>query len=143
MHQNHLHTGIDFACAVAKHFKLPDTTDASMEMVTGANEVFGVKVKLILTADDLAAIADRMPGRSLPEVAAHAVEKLSINAWANERDTLLQGMSFDAWICHRAGVAHAAEAIGFDAWMRQRTEAAHQAMMRHGRLRALQYGRPA
>lgn len=68
MYQNQLHTGIDFARAVAKHFNLPDTTDASMEVVTGANEVFGVKVKLILTADDLAAIADLMPGRSSPSL---------------------------------------------------------------------------
>lgn len=140
MHQNHLHTGIDFACAVAKHFKLPDTTDASMEMVTGANEVFGVKVKLILTADDLAAIADLMPGRSSQAVTVHAVEKLSISAWAHERDPLLQGMSFDAWICHRAGVAHAAEAIGFDTWMRERVESAHQALMRHARLGGQSYG---
>lgn len=66
MHQNDFHTGIEFARAVAKHFKLPDTADANMEMVTGANEVFGVKVKLMLTADDLAAIADLMPGRSSP-----------------------------------------------------------------------------
>ncbi len=66
MNQNDFHTGIEFARAVAKHFKLPDTTDVDvdMEMVTGANEVFGVKVKLTLTADDLAAIADLMPGRS-------------------------------------------------------------------------------
>lgn len=64
MNQNHLHIGIEFARAVAKHFKLPDTTDPNMEMVTGANEVFGIKVKLMLTADDLAAIADLMPGRS-------------------------------------------------------------------------------
>ena len=140
MHQNHLHTGIDFARAVAKHFKLPDTTDASMEMVTGADEVFGVKVKLILTADDLAAIADLMPGRSSPAVAAHAVEELSINAWANERDALLQGMSFDDWRCHRAGVAHAAEAVGFDAWMRERAEWTHQAMMRHAHLGGQSYG---
>ena len=140
MHQNHLHTGIDFACAVAKHFKLPDTTDASMEMVTGANEVFGVKVKLIVTADDLAAIADLMPGRSSPAVTVHAVEKLGISAWAHERDPLLQGMSFDAWLCHRAGVAHVAEAIGFDAWMRERAECAHQAMMRHARRGGQPYG---
>ena len=140
MYQNHLHTGIEFALAVAKHFKLPDTTDVDMEMVTGANEVFGVKVKLMLTADDLAAIADLMPGRSSQAFAAHAAEELSINAWANERDTLLQGMSFDAWICHRAGVAHAAEAIGFDAWMRERTECAHQAMMRHARRGGQPYG---
>lgn len=66
MYQNDFHTGIEFARAVAKHFKLPDTADANMEMVTGANEVFGVKVKLMLTADDLAAIADLMPGRSSP-----------------------------------------------------------------------------
>ena len=140
MYQNQLHTGIDFARAVAMHFNLPDTTDADMEMVTGVNEVFGVKVKLILTADDLAAIADRMPGRSLPAVAPQAVEALSINAWANERDTLLQGMSFDAWLCHRAGVAHDVEAIGFDTWMRERVESAHQALMRHARLGGQSYG---
>lgn len=66
MHNKDLHTGIEFARAVVKHFKLPCTTDPNMEMVTGANEVFGVKVTLMLTADDLAAIADVMPGRSLP-----------------------------------------------------------------------------
>lgn len=66
MNQNDFHAGIEFARAVAKHFKLPDTTDAGMEMVTGANEVFGIKVTLMLTADDLAAIADLMPGRSSP-----------------------------------------------------------------------------
>jgi len=64
MYQNQLHTGIDFARSLAKHFKLPDTTDLDMEMVTGANEVFGVKEKLMLTADDLAAIGDLMTGRS-------------------------------------------------------------------------------
>jgi len=60
MHQNHLHTGIEFTRAVAKHFKLPDTTDADMELITGANEVFGVKVKLALTADDVVGIAQHM-----------------------------------------------------------------------------------
>ena len=60
MNQNDLHTGIEFARAVAKHFKLPDTADADMEIVTGANEVFGVKVKLTLTADDLIGIAQHM-----------------------------------------------------------------------------------
>lgn len=79
MHQNHLPIGIEFACAVAKHFKLPDTTAANMEMVTGANEVFGIKVKLMLTADDLAAIADLMPGRSSPSlVEARLAEFLGI-----------------------------------------------------------------
>ena len=66
MHQNDLHTGIEFACAVAQHFKLPNTTDPNMEMVTGANAVFGVKVTLMLTAGDLAAIADIMLDRSSP-----------------------------------------------------------------------------
>ena len=53
--------------------------------------------------------------------------------WARESAPLLQGMSYDAWVCHRAGVAHAVEAIGFDAWMLERTEGAHQAMMAHAR----------
>lgn len=140
MHQNHLLTGIEFACAVAKHFKLPGTTAADMEMVTGANEVFGIKVKLMLNADDLAAVADLMPGRSSRAVTAHAAEELSINAWARESDPLLQGMSFDAWLCHSAAVAHAAEAIGFDAWMRERAEWAHQAMMCHARRGGQPYG---
>lgn len=140
MYQNQLHTGIDFARAVATHFNLPDTTDANMEMVTGANEVFGVKVKLMLTADDLAAIADLMPGRSSPAVAAHAVEEVSINALVNEFGTLPQAMLFDAWFCDCAGVAHAAEAIGFDAWMHERVESAHQALMRHARLGGQSYG---
>lgn len=66
MNQNDLHTGIDFARAVAQHFKLPNTTDPNMEMVTGANAVFGVKVTLMLTAGDLAAIADIMLDHSSP-----------------------------------------------------------------------------
>ncbi|PKV47981.1 hypothetical protein CLU92_5456 [Janthinobacterium sp. 61] len=146
MHQNHFHTGIEFARAAVKHFNLPANTLAAMTMITGSDEVFGLAINIALTADDLAGIADHMDGRTPPAVAAvaahaaHAVEELSINAWANERDTLLQGMSFDAWLCHHAGVAHAAEAIGFDAWMRERAECAHQAMMRHARRGGQPYG---
>jgi len=65
--------------------------------------------------------------------AGDPVQSLDCIAWARESDPLLQGMPYDAWVCHRAGVAHAAEAIGFDAWMRERNEAAHRAMMRHAR----------
>lgn len=68
MNQNHLHTGIDFARAVAEHFNLPSATDADIEMITGAKQTLGVKVKLMLTADDLAAIADRMAGRTQPSL---------------------------------------------------------------------------
>jgi hypothetical protein len=57
-------------------------------------------------------------------------QSLDWYAWAHEADPLLQGMPYDAWVCHRAGVAHAAEAIGFDAWMRERTEVAHHAFMK-------------
>jgi hypothetical protein len=143
MHQNDFHTGIEFARAAVKHFNLPANTLAAMTMITGPDEVFGLAINIALTADDLAGIADHMDGRTPPAVAAHAahaVEELSINAWANERDTLLQGMSSDAWLCHHAGVAHAAEAIGFDAWMRERAECAHQAMMRHARRGGQPYG---
>jgi hypothetical protein len=65
--------------------------------------------------------------------AGDSVQSLDFSAWARESNPLLQGMPYDAWVCHRAGVAHAAEAIGFDAWMRERAECAHQAMMRHAR----------
>lgn len=91
MNQNDFHIGVEFAQAVAKHFNLPDTTDANMEMVTGANEVLGVKVKLMLTADDLAGIAAHLAGRTLPA--------------SNEE---LQGLTFAAWMRDRTEAAHQA-----------------------------------
>lgn len=140
MHQNDFHTGIEFTRAAVKYFNLPAKTLADMTMITGPDEVLGLAINIALSADDLAGIADHMDGRTPPQVAVRAVEKLSINTWANERDALLQGLSFDAWLCHCADVAHAAEAIGFDAWMRERAEWAHQAMMRHARLGGQSYG---
>lgn len=74
--------------------------------------------------------------------AGDPVQSLDCRAWASESDPLLQGMTYDAWLCNRAGVAHATEAIGFDAWMCERTEAAHQAMMKHAQLGGKAYEQP-
>lgn len=75
MAQDNNKTGIDFARAVSKHFKLPDSTDASIELIASASEIFGVKVKLLLTADDLVAIGQHMrsgAGHAVPGGAAAA-----------------------------------------------------------------------
>lgn len=51
----------DFAAALAAHFALPaDMVDAAMHMHTGPDEIFGVTLRIALTADDLAAIAAKM-----------------------------------------------------------------------------------
>ena len=83
--------------------------------------------------DTVLAEYELVPRATKPAVGPYPVGELNIVTWAGERDVLMQGMSFDAWVCHRTGVAHAAEAIGFDAWMRERTETAHRAMMAHAR----------
>lgn len=60
MNQNDFHTGIDFARAVVKHFKLPSSTDAEIQLLTGADDPLCINVKIMLTADDLAGIASAM-----------------------------------------------------------------------------------
>lgn len=65
----HIVTGIEFGRAVVEHLGLSgEKVSADMEMVVGGTEVFGVKLNISLTADDLAAIADRMAGRTLPSL---------------------------------------------------------------------------
>ena len=81
-----------------------------------------------------------VPRETLSAAAPCAANDLSVSAWARDAAPLLQGMPYDAWVCHRAGVAHAAEAIGFDAWMRARIDAAHQAMMNLVLLGGIAYG---
>lgn len=83
--------------------------------------------------DTVLAEYELVPRATVPAGVSSPVGELNFATWAGERDVLMQGMSFDAWVCHRSGAAHAAEAIGFDAWMRERTETAHQAMMAHAR----------
>lgn len=75
----HLVTGIEFGRAVVEHLGLSGgKVSADMEMVSAGEEVFGVKLNISLTADDLAAIADRMAGRTLPSpVDANLSEFLS------------------------------------------------------------------
>lgn len=61
--------GTEFGQALVEHFGLPaHQVSADLQITAGANEVFGVKVDIMLTPDDLAAIADRMPGRTLPSL---------------------------------------------------------------------------
>lgn len=126
MHQNHLHTGIEFARAVAKHFKLPDTTDADMELITGANEVFGVKVKLMLTADDLAGIADHIDGRT-PPASSEEVQGLTFSAWMRDRtEAAHQAMMAEARKGGKAygQVGFVRAASGGEHFLRTRSDAA-------------------
>lgn len=97
MHQNHFHTGIEFARAVVKHFKLPANTLASMRMTTGSDEVFGLAIDIALTADDLANIAYHMGVRSLPPASSEVVLGLTFSAWMHDRNEA----------AHREMMAHA------------------------------------
>lgn len=72
-----------FARAVAAHFALPPDTCADMAVNCGLNECFSIGVALTLTADDLAAIADRMEGRTPP--AQPEVVACDFDAWMRSR----------------------------------------------------------
>ncbi|NHZ38346.1 hypothetical protein [Massilia rubra] len=112
--------GIDFARAVAEHFNLPgDATDANMVMGAGPNEVFGVRLKLMLSPDDVAAIAARMGGVAPTTQPKH---------WAG-KDQALSYVRADGVEQHIRVSDNNAAISNFDAWMRARTEAAHAAYM--------------
>ena len=81
--------GISFVRAVVAHFALPPDTHADMSVNCGPDECFSIGVTLTLTADDLAAIADRMEGRTPPA-------QLEVVAG-----------DFDAWMRVRTDQAHA------------------------------------
>lgn len=56
----------DFAVAVCDHFKLPKTqATKGIQLHVRPDEVFSITLNIALTADDLAGIADRMPGRTV------------------------------------------------------------------------------
>jgi hypothetical protein len=122
-------SGIDFARALGEHFSLPANTQADIAVNAGADEFISVTVKTMLTADDLAAIAQRMPGATPPAKAAALTE----HAAAATRVAASGKMAADArldWLVAIGRYRQApASAIGFDAWMRARTEAAHAAYM--------------
>lgn len=103
---------------------------AAGELVTVKCEFYPEEAEGI---DLVLAEYELVPRETPSAVVSRTADDLSVSAWARETGPLLQGMPYDAWICRRAGVAHAAEAIGFDAWMRERNEAAHRAMMRPAR----------
>jgi hypothetical protein len=109
----------------------------SFELRCAAGEIVKVKCEFYpeeAEGIDLVLAEYELVPRERPSaVAPCAANDLSVSAWARETGPLLQGMPYDAWVCHRAGVVHAAEAIGFDAWMHERTEWAHEVMMRHAR----------
>lgn len=70
MHQNDIHTGIEFARAVAAHFKLPAATSAEMQIRCVPNGILAVSVSIPLAADDLAGIAARMNAKTCTDVDA-------------------------------------------------------------------------
>ncbi len=75
--------GISFARAVVAHFGLPADTCADMSLNCGADEIFSLDVRLTLTADDLADIADLMEGRT-PR-AEPVVVTGDFDAWLRDR----------------------------------------------------------
>lgn len=89
----------------------------------------GVKVLLLDDKTTVSVVFAQPPAQPLDRI-----------AWACESDPLLDGMPYEAWVCRRAGVAHAAEAIGFDAWMRIRTDDAHAAYMAGHATGGVSYG---
>lgn len=69
-----IHISQDFCKALAEHFKLPlDQVESSMELHTKANEIFGVTLKISLTADDVIAIGKKM---KRPEPDIKGIDKL-------------------------------------------------------------------
>lgn len=110
---------------------------AAGELVTVKCEFYPEEAEGI---DLVLAEYELVPCETLSAVVSCIADDLSVSAWARETGPLLQGMPYDAWVCHHADVAHAAEAIGFDAWMRERAECAHQAMMRYARRGGQPYG---
>ncbi len=54
-------SGIKFGAAIIKHFNLPiDKVSASIKMNTGSDDIFGVTITIMLTADDMLSIAQIM-----------------------------------------------------------------------------------
>jgi hypothetical protein len=54
-------TGLIFGAAVCKHFALdPMKVEAGMLVHTGADEIFGLTLRISLTGDDIAAIGEIM-----------------------------------------------------------------------------------
>lgn len=76
MYQNDIHTGIEFARAVAAHFKLPAITSAEMQVRCEPNGILAVSVSIPLTADDLAGIAVSMNAKARADVDAKLAEFL-------------------------------------------------------------------
>lgn len=141
---DHPVTAMQIYPAVRALLGLPEMC-TSFELRVRHNDVVMVECQyyLSLEAQGIAQLAAVFGEYELVrrEVPADAPEQsLDWYVWASESDPLLQGMTYDAWVCNRAGVAHAAEAIGFDAWMRERTEAAHHAMIGRARCGGHRYG---
>ena len=54
-------SGLDFGHALVAHFNLPaGQVERGVKVNFGAGEIFGVTLRIALTADDLVAIAGRM-----------------------------------------------------------------------------------
>ena len=58
--------GREFGVALCDHFNLPASQASDLKLHTGINDVFSASLTIMLTADDLAAIAARMGGK-VPE----------------------------------------------------------------------------
>lgn len=52
-----------FGLAVCEHFALPAGKCTGVQVHTESDEMFGVSVRIVLTPDDLEAIAKRMAGK--------------------------------------------------------------------------------
>lgn len=117
--------GMDFGRALVDHFKLPgDQVDADVAVSAGSADIFAVTLKIALTADDLTAIAQRMPGAAKPpESVRYALAEVGDAGpeWSAYFDRLLSTGIYE----RKAGPCE----IGFDAWMRQRTDRAHTEYM--------------
>ncbi len=111
--------GSDFAKAVCDHFELPvDRVECNMSVDVGYNQVFGVRVKIMLSPDDVMGIAAIMGGR-LP---SGKIQHKTI-------DGTIEYVRSDN-VVHRVTKTNNATAIdNFDAWMRERNAAAHQEFM--------------
>lgn len=97
MQSNNIVCGSDFAHAAAAYLKLPANTLLNMQVNSGRDDVFSLDVSIALTADDLAGIADRMYGRTLPPAASEVVVGLTFSAWIRDRNE----------VAHRAMMDHA------------------------------------
>jgi hypothetical protein len=108
--------GIDFCRALVDYYGLPpDQIDADVRINASRDDIFGATLTIMMTADDLAAIAQRMPGAMKLYRQREQDEIARLNAdYETVRRQLERATSVD---------------IGFDGWMRQRTDRAHAEFM--------------